>query len=508
MASPWRDPRTGIFHLRKRVPARYRPVAGPGEVRKISLGTADRKAAEKAWPEALAKWQAWEAEWERMLAAEALTPERAQEIAAGWAAWLANGGVLDMGGEDDTALMPLVVEAERTPAKMARMNARIDAHTAEALTLAGGIAVTPSTLPLLRHAVGLAALHAYTQGPLSGLRIVNPKGPVLSHFDAFRTTLPEVAEAPAMPPPEAAKVTFKALFDAWKAMATVKGKTVEDTRFIVNMLKAFVGHDDATRVAREDMLRWREATKAGGKTNNTWNNRLSMLRQVFEHGAEAGLIAANPADNGLRLRKNKTELRLPYTDDEAKRILEAARKETSPSLRWAHWVMAFTGMRVGEVLQLHGADVKQDPISGVWFLDVNEASEDKSVKNATPRHVPLHPALIAEGFLDYARSITGPAPLFPDKGLDPFGQRGGRGWNLVGEWVRKTVGITDKQKAPNHSWRHRMEDELRAAEVIESDRDAIIGHARKTVGRTYGVRGEALARLHRGLAKVPVPAGL
>lgn len=508
MASPWRDPRTGIYYLRRRVPTRFLAVADQRSgIVKISLETADRKEAQARWQDALGKWAALLAEWERRLRAEVLTPERAKEVAAGWAAWLAAGGALDMGGEDEDVLMPYVVAAERTPDRLARMHARIDAHTAEALTLAG-ISVTPDTLPLLRHEVALAALHAYVQGPISGIRIVNPKRPLASHFDAFRTTLPEVAAPPSMPTPEAAKVTFKALFDAWKAVTTVKARTAEETRFILDMLKTFVGHDDAARVTRDDMLRWREATKAEGKTNNTWNNRLSMLRQVFEHAVGAGLLPTNPADNGLRLKKNKAELRLPYTDDEAKRILEAARKETSPSLRWAPWIMAFTGMRVGEVLQLHGADVQQDKASGVWFFDVNEAAADKSVKNAMPRHVPIHPALISEGFLDYARGITGAAPLFPDKGLDAFGKRGGRAWNVVGKWVRDAVGIKDPQKAPNHSWRHRMEDELRAAEVIESDRDAIIGHARKTVGRQYGVRGEALARLFRGLAKVPVPRGL
>ena len=78
----------------------------------------------------------------------------------------------------------------------------------------------------------------------------------------------------------------------------------------------------------------------------------------------------------------------------------------------------------------------------------------------------------------------------------------------MGKWVRDTVGINDPQKAPNHSWRHRVEDELRAAEVAEDARDAIVGHARKTTGRSYGVRGEALTRLHRELSKLPVPAGV
>jgi integrase len=209
---------------------------------------------------------------------------------------------------------------------------------------------------------------------------------------------------------------------------------------------------------------------------------------------------------GLRLPKAKTAPRFPYTDAEAVLILNSARRETAPALRWAHWVMAFSGCRVGEVLQLTAGDVRV--VDGIACINVNAHAADKSVKNDRTRNVPLHPALMAEGFLDYARTVAGDAPLFPEKGLDKFGKRGGLGWKAVGEWVRETVGITEKTKAPNHSWRHRMEDELRAVETPEDARDALMGHARKTTGANYGVRGEALARLHRHLSKVPLPAGL
>jgi len=106
------------------------------------------------------------------------------------------------------------------------------------------------------------------------------------------------------------------------------------------------------------------------------------------------------------------------------------------------------------------------------------------------------------------RSLPANGPLFPDKALDKHGRRGGRGWNVVGKWVRVTVGITDARKAPDHSWRHRMEDELRNADVPEDVRDAIAGHARKTVGRVYGVRGESLRRLSQAIERLRPPQGL
>jgi hypothetical protein len=130
------------------------------------------------------------------------------------------------------------------------------------------------------------------------------------------------------------------------------------------------------------------------------------------------------------------------------------------------------------------------------------------VKTSQRRVVPVHPALIAEGFTEYAQTIAPDAPLFPDKPLDKHGNRGGRAWNVIGAWVRDKVGISDPSKAPDHSWRHRGEDELRAVEVPEDGRDAILGHARRTMGKQYGVRGEALTRLHRYVCLIPEPNGV
>lgn len=55
----WKDPRTGVLMLRRRIPDRYAGVSGrAGSVVKISTGTADRKVAEKAWPGVLARLHA------------------------------------------------------------------------------------------------------------------------------------------------------------------------------------------------------------------------------------------------------------------------------------------------------------------------------------------------------------------------------------------------------------------------------------------------------------------
>ena len=313
---------------------------------------------------------------------------------------------------------------------------------------------------------------------------------------------------PDAPSPARPAVSVGALFESWKALTNAKPRTVVETRYILNLLEQFIGHEDAASVTRDDLRRWRDAAKAGGVTNNTWNNRLSLVRQVFARAVADGHLTENPADNSLRLDKSKAAVRLPYSDEDAVCLLAAARRETVPSLRWAPWVMAFSGMRAGEVLQLSRGDVRQE--GAIWFLAVYEDEDGKSVKTGERRNVPVHPALIAEGFIGYVETLEGDAPLFPERRLNPATNKSGRRWDVdaVGTWVKEVVGIKDARKAPNHSWRHRVEDEMRAAEIPEDVRDAIVGHARQTTGRLYGVRGETLARMHRELSKLPVPAGL
>ena len=470
---------------------------------KLSTGTKDDRECRRLWPEVVRRYQDMEAEWERLLTAESLTAARASQLAAGWVAWIVAGHSLDMGGETSDVFEPMSLPEARTPERIARMWDRVEAHADEALKLAA-VAIQEDTRKHLLDAMLPAAAGAYLQADLTGLGATGAHR-ALNPLRAAQDGLPLV---PAAAPPHDPSLSLKALLDAWRAMTAVKPRTITETEYVVDMLAEFVGHTDARRVTREDFRRWREASKATpeGITNTTWNNRLSLVRQVFAFAVKDGRLDLNPADNALRLDKSRVTTRLPYSDEDAVRILTAARAETSPARRWAHWVMAFSGMRVGEVLQLTAGDLRRE--GAVWFLAVHEDDEGKSVKTGQRRNVPLHPALIKEGFLAYAQTVTGDAPLFPDKGLDKHGNRGGRGWNHVGKWVRDVAGVVDPRKAPNHSWRHRAEDELRAAEVIQDARDAILGHARRTTGRSYGVRGEALARLLRELSKLPVPVGL
>jgi hypothetical protein len=68
-------------------------------------------------------------------------------------------------------------------------------------------------------------------------------------------------------------------------------------------------------------------------------------------------------------------------------------------------------------------------------------------------------------------------------------------------WLRKTVGITDK-RVVGHSWRHRIEDELREVDAPDEVARAITGRTREGSRALYG-KGPSLKTKARWLAKVP-----
>ena len=112
MTTPWRDPRTGIYEPRKRVPTKLLDVAVlPGGFVKLSTGTTDRLELKRRWPSVLQRYAELEADWVRKLNAVPLTPELATQIAVTWATSgkpLDRGdtpsGLFSMGGVGETTL--------------------------------------------------------------------------------------------------------------------------------------------------------------------------------------------------------------------------------------------------------------------------------------------------------------------------------------------------------------------------------------------------------------------
>ena len=332
---------------------------------------------------------------------------------------------------------------------------------------------------------------------------------------------PVLAGMPDWKPAEPVRVrtndgaTITELFDRYVAERKPAPATEKAWRRLLGHLRAYLGHDDATRVTPKDIVGWKDKLLAEPNANGelrtarTVNDTyLAAARTVLGWGVENHLLASNPAAM-IKVRVPKRQrLRDPgFSDEEARTILAATLAESPNGLsqeyalarRWVPWLCAYTGARVNEITQLRAQDVAQ--VDGIWTIRITP--EAGSVKNNEARIVPLHPHLIEQGFLEVVQAKREGALFY-----NPARHRGGRDGNpqykKVGErlakWVRM-LGVDDSNVQPNHAWRHRFKTVSRQVGMDPEARAVIPGHAPASEGESYG--GWPVAALLAEIEKLP-----
>ncbi len=132
------------------------------------------------------------------------------------------------------------------------------------------------------------------------------------------------------------------------------------------------------------------------------------------------------------------------------------------------------------------------------------AEDGGSLKNeGSERTVPLHPALIEQGFLDFVKE-RGTGPLFYRKSSGKTTKKhASKGiTNRLAGWVRE-IGFDDPRKAPNHAFRHWFKSAAVHVGISDSMADAIQGHAGKTVASRY--RHFSIKGMADAIALLPLP---
>jgi integrase len=144
---------------------------------------------------------------------------------------------------------------------------------------------------------------------------------------------------------------------------------------------------------------------------------------------------------------------------------------------WLPLLGYFTGARIGELCQLHLGDVRCD--GDIWFLDINEATPDKSLKNAwSARRVPLHPRLQELGFVEWCDALRkqGFRRVFPELAWNPTNR-------YAKEPIRAMSQLFDKLGMPRdgtkvfHSFRHGVNNHLQKRSAMpDIMRKRMMGH--------------------------------
>lgn len=316
----------------------------------------------------------------------------------------------------------------------------------------------------------------------------------------------EIPSAPTLPRKEGG-ASFDDLLTGWWREAEAAGlalRTFVNYRSAFRALKAFLGHDDAPQVEREDIIRFKDHRLSEVSARTVKDNDLAALKSVFGWALSNGRIAANPATGVTVRRVRSKRLRSPgYSEGEAVAILAAALnlRAGQESLkmfmakRWAPWLMAYTGARVGEVAQLR----KQDLISKGDHWAIVVTPEAGTVKGGQFREVPLHPHLVELGFVSFVQASNA-GHLFVEPNAETgevLGPLKGV-TNRLAKFAREHV--SDKRILPNHAWRHRFETLGREHGMREDLQNKITGHSGSTVAaREYG----DAAGLYGQICKLP-----
>ena len=299
------------------------------------------------------------------------------------------------------------------------------------------------------------------------------------------------------------QTTLTMLFDLWTAETKPSFNTVKYWRSVVRQLTIFLGHENAADIQIEDLVRWKTAMIAAKNVSNRTINdmHLCAIRRLYSFANQNNILAFNPAKDIKAFTKYDSERKMiGYSTDEVFQILNAARTNPNDFERWLTWVIALSGARAGEITQLGSNQITRE--KGIDVIVIRPSDDGGSVKNSNScRTVPLHPALIRDGFLDFVSKRIG-EPLFYKFRVNGRDQAhpSQRIVARHSSWVR-TLGLDHSVKSPNHAFRHWFKSVAVSSGVADSIADAIQGHA--PAGEAGRYRHFDIKDLYEAISKIP-----
>ncbi len=540
MATPWKHPKTGIYHIRVAIPEKLREHL-PGDwkgKREYKRPLIDPQTGERArtpvdakrlFVEAMAEWMALRG------IAEARTndaePDRLSDRQIAWicAQWLQEA----LHDDDSIPTGPGLVACDEIESQCQDFLVFVSEHrlpvrewtqypfvpdTADRLIVKHGLTAPTHSLTYRRLCEAVARYGLDLAKKLRD-RLDGDWTLPVSVTNSPKVEDGQVNGTPDMP-------TILGLLGRWEVETNPNQRQIMEFSGAVNEFVELVGNLSIQEVTTTHVREYKDALLGRGLHARTVDKRIGVLRRLYGTAADNGYVERdfNPTSR-IKVRgvKKAGRKRSSYTIDELNKLFAGPVHKDGKrydggkgeAQYWLPLLGLFTGARLEDLAQLRVEDVKLDA-QGIYYLDINDR-HGKQVKNRfTLRRVPVHSTLIDLGFLKYVEVLkteTEETWLFPD--VDSYRGQVAKAW---GQWFgryRRQVLQADPvgYRKDFHSFRHNFRDAGRAAGVQTEILDALEGHRPASVGQGYGegyrsqsfLRDEMMKRLKDAIEQIVYP---
>ncbi|OEF85690.1 site-specific integrase [Vibrio breoganii] len=150
---------------------------------------------------------------------------------------------------------------------------------------------------------------------------------------------------------------------------------------------------------------------------------------------------------------------------------------------WIPLLLRLTGARLNELCQLFKDDIKL--IDDIWCLIIREQFEGQRVKNlSSARVIPIHPALIERGFLEFVRTLSTKRIFAELKEVNGYYSNNASKW-----FARRREKLGFGKGLDAHSFRHTFADELKGKGAPKEKIEELLGHSHNSLSMDlYGKR--------------------
>lgn len=307
--------------------------------------------------------------------------------------------------------------------------------------------------------------------------------------------------------------TYQTAYECWQAESVATRSATRDRYFnTIKSLAEFLQAKPIAEISRKDIADFAVHLIRNGNSPVTSRQKVGILKTIFNSAINQELIDKNPTDTFKLPYKRPHKPRIGFTADDLQRIFHSPiyTQGYLPlgggriACFWLPLLALYTGARLEELAQLQVCDIKHAKGLGHYLSISDVANSNTQLKNEhSRRNIPLHPVIIACGFLQHVQERQS-GYLFPDLKLNPRGKRSGYFSNWFSGYLRKKVGVADTRKV-FHSFRHTFKDLCRKHGIEESVHDALTGHKSPSASRAYGNDEFPLEPLFAAMTRYDVP---